>query len=204
VPLSARVLANGTPVSGSTVLYKLVKASATLTSATVASDPNGYANTTLHISGIDGDVQVSACFQPANQPCRPFSATAVPASVLNLQPVGGSQQVITAGQQFRPVVVRVSDSATPPHVVLGGNVKFQSVTSVLEPDTASDSHWRSCRFSKSRAGDYFLLECFCPVCCRRTRLASAFDQWGSKRDVQVQGTAAVGTKTLLFLLESLR
>jgi hypothetical protein len=78
--LSSCVLSNGTPTRGSTVLYRLVKGSATLTSASAATDSNGYANTTLQIAGLNGDVQVSACVQPANKPCHTFSATAVPAS----------------------------------------------------------------------------------------------------------------------------
>lgn len=72
-----------------------------------------------------GDIQVSACVGPGNSPCQSFSATSVPASVLQLQAVAGSPQVVTAGQTFQPVVVRVTDSSTPANPVLGASVTFQ-------------------------------------------------------------------------------
>jgi hypothetical protein len=129
VPLAARLLANGSPVAGSIVNYQVVKGSGTLSSASPLSDPNGFANTTLHLATLGGDVQVSACVAPGNKPCQIFSVTAVPASALQLQPVAGSTQILAVGQSFKPVMVRVTDSATPAHPVLGANVTFQAVVS---------------------------------------------------------------------------
>ncbi len=51
----------------------------------------------------------------------------MPASVLQLQPVAGSSQVLGVGANFAPVIVRVTDQATPPDAVLGASVFFQSV-----------------------------------------------------------------------------
>lgn len=129
VPLAARLLANGSPVAGSIVNYQVVKGSGTLSSASPLSDPNGFANTTLHLAALGGDVQVSACVAPGNKPCQIFSVTAVPASALQLQPVAGSTQILAVGQSFKPVMVRVTNSATPAHPVLGANVTFQAVVS---------------------------------------------------------------------------
>src|SRR4029077_3960388 len=109
--------------------YQVVKGSGTLSAASPLSDANGFANSTLHIAALGGDVQVSACLAPGNKPCQIFSATAVPASALRLQPVGGSVQIHPVGQAFQPVTVRVVDSATPAHPVLGANVTFQAVVS---------------------------------------------------------------------------
>ncbi len=98
VALAARLLTNGAPIAGSTVNYQVVKGSGTLSSASPTSDANGFANSTLHLAAIAGDVQVSACVAPGNKPCQIFSATAVPASSLLLQPVGGSAQILPVGK----------------------------------------------------------------------------------------------------------
>ena len=52
-----------------------------------------------------------------------------------LQAVAGANQII-AGPAFEPLTVRVTDSAVPPHPILGASVVFQST--VLRP-AGSDS-----------------------------------------------------------------
>src|SRR5207249_12213086 len=42
-------------------------------------------------------------------------------------------QASTVGQNFRPVIVRATDSATPPNPVLGAVVSFQEVVFRLAP-----------------------------------------------------------------------
>jgi hypothetical protein len=71
-------------------------------------------------------VQVSVCVAPNNNPCQIFNATVVPVASLQLQGVAGTLQIGPPGQTFQPVVVRVTDSATPPHSVLGASVVFLS------------------------------------------------------------------------------
>ena len=123
--LTARVLSNGSPLNGSTVNFQVFKGSAGLSAPSVLTNSNGYASTLLEISSMAGDVQVSACVGPGNSPCLTFYGTAVPTSVLQLQAVAGSPQVIPAGQILQPVVVRVTDSSTPPNPVLAAAVAFQ-------------------------------------------------------------------------------
>jgi hypothetical protein len=50
--------------------------------------------------------------------------------MVNLQAVAGAGQVVT-GASFQPLIVRVTDSSTPPNPVLGASVLFQST--VLRP-----------------------------------------------------------------------
>jgi hypothetical protein len=125
VTLTARVLSNGSPLSGSTVNFRLVKGSAGLSATTVTTNSGGYANTLVEISSMAGDVQVSACVGPGNSPCLTFYGTSVAESVMQLQAVAGSPQVVTAGQVLQPVVVRVTDSSIPANPVLGASVAFQ-------------------------------------------------------------------------------
>jgi hypothetical protein len=127
VMLTARVLVNGTPARGRTVSYQVMKGLGTLNPSTTATDANGYSQTTLHISAMVGDMEVSACVEPGDKPCQNFEGTAVPSSAWKLEPVAGSVQVVSVGQVFQPLRVRVTDSSTPANPVRGVNVEFQSV-----------------------------------------------------------------------------
>jgi hypothetical protein len=55
----------------------------------------------------------------------------VPASLQNLQAIAGAAQVVKLGAVFQPVIVRVTDSSSPPVPVFGASVTFQ--TMVLRP-----------------------------------------------------------------------
>ncbi|MGH9505004.1 MAG: IPT/TIG domain-containing protein [Terriglobales bacterium] len=55
IALSARLLSNGVPFAGSMVNYQVVKGSGTLGSASVKSDLDGFANTTLHLAALPGE-----------------------------------------------------------------------------------------------------------------------------------------------------
>jgi IPT/TIG domain len=129
IPLTARVLSSGVPLIGHTVDFQVLKGSGLLSASSVASDTNGYATSTLQLSSLGGDISVSACVQnpPFDNPCLTFSGTAVPASSFSLLPVAGILQATPLGQSFHPVTVQVTDSATPPHPVLGANVAFESI-----------------------------------------------------------------------------
>jgi len=91
---------------------------------------------TLSLSQLAGLVEVSACVAPSNSPCQNFYANPVPLSQLQLQLVAGAGQISEA-QGFQPVVVRVTDSASPPDPVLGAAVVFQ--TTVLRPQGTSST-----------------------------------------------------------------
>ena len=125
VALAARALSNGSPLAGQTINFLVVKGSAVANPPSAATNSNGYANTTIQISSMNGDVQVSACIGPNNAPCQTFYGTAVPASGLQIQAVSGAAQIAPTGQSFQPVVVRVSDFSTPPNPVMGGSVLMQ-------------------------------------------------------------------------------
>jgi len=125
--LTARVLSNGVPIDGRTVNYYLDKGSATLNPPSATTNANGYASSSLQLSSLSGDVQVSVCVEPGDAPCKTFYGTAVPASSLRLQAVSGDLQLITVGPPFQPTTVRVTDASTPPDPVLGVSVLFQSL-----------------------------------------------------------------------------
>ncbi|MEP6644928.1 MAG: IPT/TIG domain-containing protein [Acidobacteriaceae bacterium] len=124
VPLVARVLVNGVPLNSRTVDYFLTKGTASFSAASATTDLNGYASSLLHIPAASGDVQASVCVAPADAPCQTFNGTTVATVSLQLQSVAGLTQVAAAGQSFRPVILRVTDSFVPPHPVMGANVIF--------------------------------------------------------------------------------
>jgi hypothetical protein len=134
VPLTARVLSNGTPQGNATVNFTLVTGTGTLSAASAHTNSGGYATVNLSLSQFSGEVQVNACVAPTNAPCQQIYANSIPPAQLNLQSVSGGGQVST-GQAFQPIGVRVVDSTSPPHAVLGATVHFQ--TTVLRP--AGDS-----------------------------------------------------------------
>jgi hypothetical protein len=202
IALAARLLSSGVPIRGSLVNFQVVKGSGTLSCASAISDVNGFANSTLHLASIGGDVQVTACVAPANLPCEIFTATAVPPSMLRLEPVGGSVQTLPAGQAFQPITVRVVDSAIPAHPVLGASVTFQVVVSrpVTVPPPVS-------------IGGIVVTRNPAPVIVSSSRVAVLSDgaglatlqppTAGTGGALVIQGTAAAGTSVLPFQLQSL-
>ncbi|MGA9977010.1 MAG: hypothetical protein WBQ08_00040 [Candidatus Sulfotelmatobacter sp.] len=131
LPLTARVMDDATPLSGDTVNFTVALGSGTLSSSSAVTNSSGYAGVTLTLTNVAAQVQVSACVAPSDSPCQSFFVTPVAASLLNLQPVAGAAQAIVLGQPFQPVIVRVTDSASPPDPVLGAVVAFQ--TTVMRP-----------------------------------------------------------------------
>ncbi len=129
-PLTARVVSNGVPQSGVTVNFAILQGSGTLSAASATSDSNGYAGVTLSLTNFTGRVLVSACVAPGNAPCQTITGNAVAPTALQLQIVAGAYQIVQ-GQPFQPMIVRVTDSSTPPNPVLGAGVTFQSM--VLRP-----------------------------------------------------------------------
>jgi len=125
IVLIGRALSNGAPLSGKTINFMLMKGSGTLNPSSATTDSNGFARSTLQISQMSGDVQVSVCIGPNNNPCQTFYGTAVPGSGLQIQPIAGVAQIASVGQSLQPVVVRVSDFASPPNPVVGANVLVQ-------------------------------------------------------------------------------
>jgi hypothetical protein len=124
VPLTARVVSLGAPQSGATVNFRIAQGSGSLSAPSAVTNSSGYASITLTVANFVLSVQLSACVAPANSPCQTIYANAVAAAALNLQAVAGASQVVT-GTPFQPLMVRVTDSATPPDPVLGASVLFQ-------------------------------------------------------------------------------
>ncbi len=125
VPITARVLSNGAPQSGYVVNFAVRQGTGSLSASSTTTSSAGYATVTLSLTGFTGSVLLSACVGQANNPCGTVSGNAVAASLMNLQAVSGAGQVV-AGQAFQPLIVRVTDSSTPPNPVLGASVLFQS------------------------------------------------------------------------------
>ena len=130
LPLTARVMSNGVAQNGVNVNFNVVNGSGTLSTPSAATSSSGYATVSLTLTQIAAYVQVVACVAPANAPCQTFYEYPVALAQQNLQPVSGGAQVST-GQAFQPVVVQVTDSASPPDPVIAASVAFQ--TTVLRP-----------------------------------------------------------------------
>jgi len=202
VVLTSRVLSNGIPLAGRTVDYQLMKGSATFSATTTSTDNNGYSTTTLTLPALAGDVQVSACVQPGNRPCQSFYATAVPASSLRLEPVSGSVQVVSVGQNFQPVTVRVTDTSLPPNPVRAANVIFNSVVTRPSHDAPILT-----------TGETIITRNPVPIILSASQASVPSDArglaaiqpstGGLQRSTLILGTSKAGTSTLQFALQSL-
>lgn len=203
VPISTRVLSNGVGLKARTVNFDLVRGSGTLGASNVVSDKNGYANTALHVSALAGDVQVTACVEPGDNPCQTFHGTATPSSQLRLEAVSGSAQVVILGQDFQPITVRVTDLATPPDPVLGAGVVFESL--IGRPDQDGTS--------VPTGGDGVITQDPMPVilASSQSTVLSDVDGIASLQpsadgitgSIEIQGTISMGMGFLMFDLESL-
>lgn len=130
LPLTARALSRGVPQSNVAIDFTVVQGSGTLSATSAATNSSGYATVMLALTQLSATVQVSACVAPANAPCQPFYANPVPPAQQNLQQIAGAGQV-SAGPAFQPIVVRVTDSSSPPNSVIAASVVF--LTAVLRP-----------------------------------------------------------------------
>jgi hypothetical protein len=139
IPFTARLLANGVPLSGQTLNWQIMLGSGSMSPASGMTDGNGYARSTLHVSSLAGDVQGSVCLGPGNNPCQTFYVVQVQSSVLKLQPVAGGTQTIQVGQSLLPITVRITNSATPANPVAGVPVSFLSMMFVPAEDTPVDT-----------------------------------------------------------------
>lgn len=202
VALTARVLGSGSPLSGRSVNFQVVKGSGSLNPATAVTNSSGFATSTLQVSSIAGDVWVSACVAPSNSPCQTFYLTAVPQSSLRLQAVSGGGQIVPVGQAFQPLAVRVTDSATPSNPVQAVNVVFQQT--VFRPDADAPIEV----VGESKSGNY----------PERVILASSQQALTTNADgyaaitpsaagitdaVEIETTAYAGNMSLLFEVESM-
>ncbi len=133
LPLTAVALSNGVPQNKATVNFTVAGGTGTLSAASAQTNSSGDATVTLSLAQFTSEVQINACMAPSNAPCQQIYANPVPLSQLNLEPVAGAGQ-ISDDQGFQPLVVRVVDSASPPHPVLAAPVVF--LTTVLRPGGA--------------------------------------------------------------------
>jgi hypothetical protein len=152
---------------------------------------------------MSADVWVSACVEPGDSPCQTFYLTSVLTSALKLQPVAGSVQVISAGQSFQPVTVRVTDSSTPLNPVRGASVVFGQM--VYRLDAGSPV--------VIGPGDTIIIRHPTPVIVSTSQTTVQSDgdglssiapsTGGVQGTAEIAGTATAGISALTFALESL-
>lgn len=124
VPLSVRVLSRGTPQVGAVVNFGIAKGTVSLSATSATTNGSGYASIVAHLTNHNGDVQVWACVSPNNAPCQTFTMFATPSSRWTLETVSGSAQMVTAGQAFQPLQLRVTDGPSPANPVMGVSLVF--------------------------------------------------------------------------------
>jgi hypothetical protein len=201
IPLSARVLSNGVPVSSRTVEFQVLQGTASLAAPASVSDLSGIASNSVHLANLGGGVLISACVMPGNVPCQNFSVTAVPASTQSLQAVSGTRQALASGQTLRPVVVRVTDVTSPPHPVIGATVAVQDIVSRIDP--ASDPlNIGGILIGRNPAPVVITSSRFAMISDNNGQIAIVLSPGNASGSVQIQGTASAGVGVIGFNLQS--
>jgi len=137
VPLTVRALNMGQPLNNVPINFRVARGTGVLSSGTAKTGNTGYASTSVHLTNHGSDVQVTACVAPNNAPCQTFTMFATPESSWRLENVSGSVQVIPAGQAFQPLVLRITDGASPSNPVMGVNLVFDVTLARLPNNNGS-------------------------------------------------------------------
>jgi hypothetical protein len=130
LPLTARLLNNGVARNNVQVNFSIATGPGTLSATSAVSNSTGYATVTLTETQFELLAQVTACVAPSNAPCGTFSIYPIPLSQQTLLQISGAGQFST-GSAFQPVVVEVTDGASPPDPVVAAPVVF--LTTVFRP-----------------------------------------------------------------------
>ena len=197
LPLNARVLSNGRPVSGTTVNYQVTAGAGTLSSAAAQTDANGNVSVNLQVNLLSVALQVTVCVASGNSSCQVFNATLVPVSSLQVDAVAGTLQIVPSAAAFQPVTVRVTDASIPPNPVLGAGVLFLSY--VGRPGQNQPIVW---------AGEAGISQPGMPVILAKSQTTLQSDinglatfslsTQGIAGNVAVVGTAAAGNSSVQF------
>ncbi len=129
VPLLARIVGNGAPLAARLVEFEVMLGSGTLSSASVLTDANGEASSTLTVANMSSEIRVSACVGVSPQTaCDIFYIYAVATTGgTHLIKTAGDAQWVVPTRMFLPVSVRAADLSDPPNVVAGVPVKFSMI-----------------------------------------------------------------------------
>jgi hypothetical protein len=123
----------GEPKNNVSINFRVAKGVGGLTSSTGTTSDAGYGSTTVQLTNHSSDVQVTACVAP-NNIAKPLLCSRPPASRWTLESVGGSVQVIPVGQPFQPLVLRITDGASPSNPVMGVNLIFDVTLARIPKD----------------------------------------------------------------------
>jgi hypothetical protein len=103
--------ANGTAAAGQQVNFVRTVGSGTLTVSSATTTAAGTANTLLNIAAVGGSTTVVACLSAGA--CPQFTIQAIAPTNLHLHLLAGDSQILRAGQLPQPILLRVTDSASP-------------------------------------------------------------------------------------------
>lgn len=133
-PLQVRVLNSaGSPLPGRQVRYSLTQGSGTLTPIIPTTNAAGEATSTLTVSSLTARTQVMACIYPTGSPCAQFVLLPVADSAMQVQKIAGDGQIVSVGQSFQPLTVRVTDSSLPANPVRRAALRFEVNAMRWEP-----------------------------------------------------------------------
>lgn len=139
LPLSVRVLANGSPVSGQAVNFSFgtnpSSGTATLAAPSVLTNAQGDAVNQVNVSALGSSFVLLICVS-GGSPCTTVNINAVAAISQQLHVLQGGTQLLISGQSAGPIILRVTDGGDSARPVRGAAVTV--ATSVFAPRRETD------------------------------------------------------------------
>jgi hypothetical protein len=136
VPLTVQALNLGVPLANVTVNFTLTGGTATLSAKSAITNGSGLATVNAQLTNLSATVLVSACVAPNNSPCQTFTVFSTAASLWTLEAISGTSQAVIQGQNFQPLVLRITDGSTSANPVMGVNVTFATTLARISADGA--------------------------------------------------------------------
>jgi hypothetical protein len=125
-PLAVQLMNSGTPVSGQQINYSITSGTGSLSTASAITNASGIATSTLTKSNATSILVVTAC-PPLGTACVTFTVQPVPLSNVQIQKTSGDGQLLLVGQNPQPIVLRVTDTSSPPNPVASVPVSISGV-----------------------------------------------------------------------------
>ncbi len=149
IPVKVRILAaNGRPVRGIIVEFSVENSNALFSDTTVASDGNGYAQTTVTLGAKADSVRIFASVLGLIGSPVKFTVLASSSSASKVELVSGNTQSTTVGNSYPfPVVVKIYDpfgNLVPnvPVYFTTMNGKFTPSTVVSDSNGTASAQWK--------------------------------------------------------------
>jgi len=152
LPVSVRVLANGSPVVGQAVNFSFgtsPSSGAALAAPSVSTNAQGDAVNQVNLSALGSGFTLLVCVA-GGSPCTTLNINTVPVASRQLQVVQGGAQLLTSGQTAAPIVLRITDGTDATRPIRGAAVTAATSVFARLRDSDCDLQNSDCHPASAR------------------------------------------------------